>query len=197
VTVTRTTTDETLALQAQHIDPMAEEELVRRYRFLVLTIINREGFFSTIGTQDDLVQFGYIGLLAAIRTYRPDMGASFRTYASTCIRNEIVSALRSESSKKHGTLTGAYSLDEASDTQDSASLMDTGRPTPEERLLAAEYSRQLATFVSTRLTEREREVFFRHARGYSYSEIALQLDITTKAVDGTMQRVRKKMSEKE
>jgi len=183
--------NEMLVTRAQKGDELAEQELVARYSFLVATIMNREGFFSQMGTQDDLMQCGYIGLLHAIRKYRPGMGAAFKTYASTCIRNEIVSALRAEQSKKHETLTTASSLDDEIETV----CLDARESTPEERLLAADYSEQLALFMETKLTEREREVLKRHARGYSYSEIALQLGTTPKAVDGAIQRVRKKMTQ--
>jgi len=186
--------DEVLVARSQQGDGSAEHELVARYTFLVATIINREGFFSQTGTRDDLMQFGYIGLLSAIRTYRPDMGATFRTYASTCIRNEMVSALRSESSKKHGTLTSASSIDDESGPTDPRVLLDALEPTPEQRVLASEYSKRLATFIETDLTDRERSVLGGYARGYSYSEIALQLGITVKAVDGAIQRVRSKMA---
>ncbi|MCL2492374.1 MAG: sigma-70 family RNA polymerase sigma factor [Coriobacteriia bacterium] len=190
----RPQTDEALVLRAQRDDMDAEQELVSRYSLLVATIISREGLISRTGTQDDLVQHGYIGLLSAIRTYRLDMGAAFKTYASTCIRNEMISALRSESSKKHGTLTTAASIDDENGTENHQVLSDTAQLTPEERLLALDYSRQLSTFIETKLTEREREVLVRYARGYSYSEIAFQLGITAKAVDGAIQRVRKKMA---
>ena len=42
---------------------------------------------------DDLSQEGLIGLMDAIRTYRPDGGSSFATYASVCIDNRIRKAV--------------------------------------------------------------------------------------------------------
>ena len=190
----RQDSDEALVARAQRDDEPAERELVARYTFLVATIINREGLFSRAGTHDDLMQFGYIGLLSAIRTYRSGKQTTFRTYASTCIRNEMVSALRSEASIKHGTLTSASSIDADDDTQTQTAVLETTEPTPEEWVLASEYSARLASFIADELTERERAVLKGYARGYSYSEIALQLGITPKAVDGAIQRVRRKMA---
>jgi len=192
--VARPDSDEALVARAQAGDLQAERELVSRYTFLVVTIINREGLFSPIGTRDDLMQHGYIGLLAAIRTYRGGLGSLFRTYASTCIRNEMVSALRSESSKKHGTLTSAASIDDDVESRNAPFMIDSSELTPEEWVLASEYSKRLKAFIEGDLTERERSVLRGYARGYSYSEIALQLGITSKAVDGAIQRVRSKMS---
>jgi RNA polymerase sporulation-specific sigma factor len=190
----RTVSDETLVARVQGGDSAAERELVARFSFLVATIINREGLFSRIGTHDDLMQYGYIGLLAAIRSYRTGMGATFKTYASTCIRNEMISALRSESSNKHGALTAAASLDDAEGASHEPTIIDPGGASVEERVLAREYSARLVAFIEDRLTEKERTVLGGYARGYSYSEIALQLGMTPKAVDGAIQRVRKKMT---
>jgi RNA polymerase sporulation-specific sigma factor len=188
------TVERALVVRAQKGDTIAEAELVAHYRFLVATIISRERFFLQTGTQDDLMQHGFIGLLRAIRSYQYGRNASFKTYASTCIRNEIVSALRSESSKSHGALTTAQSLDDDRMPDLRKDLLDTYRLTPEERLLTLEYSQRLTDFINTKLTGLEREVHIRHAQGYTYGEIALQLDTTTKAVDGTIQRIRKKMA---
>lgn len=43
---------------------------------------------------EDLFQIGSIGLINAIRKFNPDKGFKFSTYASTCIRNEILRSFR-------------------------------------------------------------------------------------------------------
>jgi DNA-directed RNA polymerase specialized sigma24 family protein len=39
--------------------------------------------------RDDLIQAGYLGALRAARTYRPDRGASFLTWAHNKVRDEM------------------------------------------------------------------------------------------------------------
>jgi RNA polymerase sporulation-specific sigma factor len=51
-------------------------------------------YFLAGGDSEDLIQEGMVGLLNAIREYDPGKGSSFRTYAETCIRNRILSAIR-------------------------------------------------------------------------------------------------------
>lgn len=46
---------------------------------------------------DDLIQVGLIGLLEASRTYVPNQGAEFKSYASIRIRGAIIDELRRES----------------------------------------------------------------------------------------------------
>ncbi len=46
---------------------------------------------------DDLIQVGMIGLLEASRTYQPNLGAEFKSYASIRIRGAVLDELRRES----------------------------------------------------------------------------------------------------
>ena len=47
------------------------------------------------GVEDeDLAQEALMGLLAAVRTYRPEGGAAFTTYATACIRHRLLSVAR-------------------------------------------------------------------------------------------------------
>ncbi len=45
---------------------------------------------------DDATQEAYIGLLKAIRTFNPDSGFQFNTYATHCIRNAVYDFMRKE-----------------------------------------------------------------------------------------------------
>ena len=45
-------------------------------------------------TEDDLVNAGYEALNVAARNYDPSREASFKTYATTCIRNALVAEIR-------------------------------------------------------------------------------------------------------
>ena len=45
-------------------------------------------------TEDDLVNAGYEALDAAARNYDPSREASFKTYATTCIRNAMLAEIR-------------------------------------------------------------------------------------------------------
>jgi len=45
-------------------------------------------------TFDDLISIGAVGLIKAVRSYKPDSGTSLSTYAARCIENEILMCLR-------------------------------------------------------------------------------------------------------
>ena len=86
------TADEALWSLAASGDRIAEEALVMRYNRLVR--VCARPYFLAGGDSEDLIQEGMVGLLNAIREYDPGKGSSFRTYAETCIRNRILSAIR-------------------------------------------------------------------------------------------------------
>ncbi|WP_274378303.1 sigma factor, partial [Rhodanobacter spathiphylli] len=48
---------------------------------------------------DDLVQEGGIGLVSAVRFFKSDAGAAFKTFACLCIRRQILSAMRNASKR--------------------------------------------------------------------------------------------------
>lgn len=49
---------------------------------------------------DDLISTGTIGLIKAVKSFDPDKGSKFATYAAKCIDNEILMMLRSEKKRQ-------------------------------------------------------------------------------------------------
>lgn len=131
---------------------------------------------------DDAVQEGLIGLLSALRTFRAEKGAVFSTYANACVQNAIASAVRSAQRKKHAPLNTSVPYTEQGST-----------PGPEELLLQSERYNQTMQSIDTRLSAMEKQVLALFLDGCSYSVIAKRLEITEKAVDNALQRVRLKL----
>ena len=134
------------------------------------------------GTEDeDLAQEALMGLLAAVRTYRPDGGAAFTTYATTCIRHRLLSAAR-----RVGKTDREVPLEEDTELSD-----DTADPAL--RLQEQEAAQRLLRLMRKRLTELEYTVMLLRLSECSYEEIATRLGITKKAVDNAVQRLRRKI----
>lgn len=75
-------------------DPTAEEALVQENTGLVRSVVLR---FLGRGTEyDDLMQIGTIGMIKAIRSFSPDHGTLFSTYAVPLIVGEIRRHLRDD-----------------------------------------------------------------------------------------------------
>ena len=71
----------------------------------------------------DMISIGSIGLLKAIDTFKYDKGTQFATYASRCIENEILMAIRSN--KKHKACISITATIGADKEGNEITLMDT------------------------------------------------------------------------
>ena len=135
---------------------------------------------------DDLMQEGLMGLFRAIQTYQSAEGASFATYAKTCIDNGIRTAVKQASRKKHLPLAAYLPLSEEEGSAD-------GSASPEERTIADEEYAALLQKIHQELSRLERDVLALYLKGYDYVAVAKRLDTTPKSVDNALQRARRKL----
>ena len=77
-------------------DKDARDKLITHNLRLVSHIVKK---FSGTLEVDDLISIGTIGLIKAIDSFKPGKNAQLATYASRCIDNEILMAIRAQ--KKH------------------------------------------------------------------------------------------------
>lgn len=134
---------------------------------------------------EDFSQEGLLGLLAAVRTFRPEKGVAFRTYASTCIRNRLFSALR-----RQAACGGEVAVEQPPDGVEPLreAALDPAAVVA-DRETAERYVQQLRE----RLSALEFAVFWRYIDGETRPAIAKATGLSLKAVDNALQRVRRKM----
>lgn len=83
-----------LAVKAQNGDRDAEAELIMNNEGLVRSVALR---FRCRGIEyDDLIQIGMIGLVKAVRSFEPERGFAFSTYAVPLIVGEIKRSIRDD-----------------------------------------------------------------------------------------------------
>lgn len=186
-----TISDEQLQALAAQRKSGAEEALVERYGRFV-RICSRP-YFLIGGDTEDLIQEGMIGLLSAIREYDPGKGASFKTFAKTCIHNRIQTAVRTASEKKHKPLNDCVPLDVVLSDESQSQGTRFSHPSPEEQVLARETEQEFSTYPRY-LSKFETKVADRFLNGLSYKEIAAELDCSAKSVDNAIQRIRRKLA---
>lgn len=180
-------TDEQLVPLWHDNDEKAVSELSLRYSKISLAI--SRGFSSNAEECADLSQEGMIGFLSAVYSYSNSGQASFNTYASCCIRNRIISVLRKRSSQKRVPENLILSFEEMGDTTADA-------PTPEELLISQKDAEYLSSLIEELLSNQEKNVLKLYLSGMSYDDIAVELSVSKKSVDSTLQRARKKLREK-
>lgn len=176
-----TTVSDELIRQAAE-DSAAFETIHRRMEPLTATLTER--FAPDGADRDEIAQECRIGLLSAIRTYRPDGGAVFTTYACTCIRNRLISLSRRNATR----------LAREEPLTEENGLPDPEACDPAGRLVEEEDASRLRRVLQERLTPLEYEVLLARLNGCSYEETAARLGISPKAVDNAVQRLRRKLS---
>ena len=131
---------------------------------------------------DDAIQEGLIGLFNAINTFKLTNLASFNTYASVCIKNEILKAVKKVNRKKNQVLNNALEYDEHKSTKD-----------PEEILIDYENYTYILNKINSNLSKLEKRVLKLFLQGKSYSEISKTLSCSLKVVDNALNRARQKL----
>ena len=155
--------------------------IMRRMMPLIHMLVRR---FRDAGVEDeDLAQEALWGLLVAVRSFRPDAGAQFTTYATACIRHRLTSVVRK---------SGSRMLLEQS-LEDEPELADTAGD-PAIRVQDQEDATALLQRLRLRLTPMEYKVLLLRLSDLSYEAIAARLQISKKAVDNAVQRLRRKLS---
>ncbi len=173
----------------------AQNILLQRYKPLVQ--IKSRRFFIVGAEEDDIVQEGMIGLYKAIKMYDHEKENSFKTFANLCIERQLITAIKTSNRQKHIPLNTSFSLnDSAYEENDELSVIDILDAKivedPLETITRNESKDIIEKRIYNELSSMEKSVLDKFLDGYSYNSIATQLDMTPKAIDNAIQRIRKK-----
>ncbi len=176
----------------------ALDHLLQRYHQFVR--LKASSFFLAGGDAEDLIQEGMLGLFKAVRDYREDREASFRSFAEMCITRQIITAIKTATRQKHQPLNTYVSLSappgEMSDDSD-CSLADIlpgpGVQDPVVEVISTEEIESLKTCLTEALSDLESRVLRLYLRGLSYESIAAGLGCDCKTVDNALQRIKRKV----
>jgi len=187
--------DDMLCLAASSGDAEAEYSLIQKYSNLVKACARP--YFLAGGDSEDLIQEGMMGLLAAIREYNPEGGASFRTYSELCIRRRLYSAIRSANGRRNVSLDDCLSLDSQLFDENQAhaayALHDAFRRGPEDLLIDKEGTDEFYKRFIKYLSRFEANILSLYLSGLSYREMARKAGKQEKSVDNAVQRIRRKL----
>ena len=193
--------DEKLVECAQAGDDYAEETLIKRYKDLVR---QRAHLYFIVGADsEDVIQEGMIGLFKAVRDYRNDREAAFRTFATLCINRQIITAIKRAKRLKHTTLNESISLSapiggEGVDGGEEINTMENTliaqKSNPEELILVQDMIDEITKGVPRILSELELEVWELYLDGKNYTEIAAEMGRPPKSIDNAIQRIKRKIA---
>lgn len=186
-----------LIKKAKNNNEQAIDQLFSLFKSKV-NAISRE-YFLIGADNDDLIQEGMIGLYKAISIYDPEKNHSFSAFASLCIHRQLQNAVKNANRKKNSPLNAYVPIKyfDGSNTSDEENIMrlvivdDTSDI--EQNILQEESNAILLSKVQNVLSDMQFAVLKRFISGESYSQMAKELDITTKNVDNILQAVKKKL----
>lgn len=176
-------TDEELIKRLEAGESEVTEYLLDKYKPLVKR--QAHTLYLIGGENDDLIQEGMIGLFKAIRAFRTDGEYSFYTFAELCITRQMYTAVQASKRKKHAPLNGYISLDE-----DPQIFTEQN---PEDLMIDQEDLENKYDQIHRRLSDMEKLVLEFYLEGKTYVQIASVIGKNEKAVDNTIQRVKKKL----
>lgn len=164
----------------------AFEAICARYLSLIRAIAHKYRNSADGYELSDFVQEGLIGLLSACKTYDKNGSAAFKNYAMLCVENRFRSIYRHQSKKQHSVV---LSLDDSMNSIEDATAMSM-----QELLESKEYIKSVYEKIQTTLSDLEQKVLRLYLCGYSYRQSAQTLNISEKAVDNALCRIRKKLT---
>ncbi|MBQ8197577.1 MAG: sigma-70 family RNA polymerase sigma factor [Clostridia bacterium] len=185
--------DEQLCQLAQEKDEKAITHLLARYKHPV-TAMARTYFLSS-GDVDDLIQEGMIGLFKAYLTFDSTKDVTFKSYAYTCVKTSIFSAIKRDNRKKNLPLNNYVSLSGFDDgDNDKLSFITDVTADPVGDVIQREEAKELSTKIKEVLSDLENKILHYYLDGFSYAEIGELINKETKSVDNAIQRIRKKVN---
>ena len=193
-------TDEELVEEIMAGNSDAMDFLMDKYKKLVRS--KAKTLFLVGADKEDLIQEGMIGLYKAIRDFKSDKEASFRSFAELCISRQMYTAIKSSNTKKNQPLNNYVSFDSIVKTdgadgpvEDVLGALTEKISNPEQMVIDKESASVLEYALVGRLSKLEQEVLVYYLRDYNYNQIAKLLSKEPKAVDNALQRIKKKLTQ--
>ena len=181
-------------LLAKSGDIDALEKIISEYKNLIF--IKNKTLFLKGAERDDLIQEGMIGLIKAIKSFDETKNACFSTFASLCIRRQIITAVKTYSSAKYKNLNTALQVENSIELENIFKYKNPSLKyhSPEQLTIGKELMNLLQQYLEENLSSLEKKVFSEMANGFTYIEIATHLNKEPKTVDNSIQRIKKKVS---
>lgn len=177
----------------------AYNTIINKYKPIIFSTVKQYmKELNIVGSEiNDFYQEGLIGLMTAINTYDETKDTTFYTYATKCIKNNMLSSVRKSFSKKSKILNDSYSLDKMIDDSnlDFYDVFSDERSNPLNILFEEEEGKVLLNKLKDMFSSGEKEIFEYKVLGLSNAEIAEKINKSKKYVENTMFRIGKKYRE--
>lgn len=189
------TDDELLYLISENTEE-ADAAIFKKYD-QVINYFSKKYLNLVIGKgidESDLYQEGLIGLSEAINAYKENKDIKFSTFAFTCIKRKIITAVKLANRKKHSILNDSYSLDfkydEESQSTENYIMVNNGI---EDLLVSNEKELSFKNRINKELSPFEKKVYELKIDNFTNDEIARMLSKSSKSIESALGRIRIKL----
>ncbi|MGL5439417.1 MAG: sigma-70 family RNA polymerase sigma factor [Filifactoraceae bacterium] len=177
--------------KAKFGNPQAIEKIFRTYNGLTKSCASR--YFSVGLENDDLIQEAMIGLFKAIQSFDVGKKSNFTAFAKICITRQVISAIKMANAQKHRVLNESV-REEKMDVDAIDVNNEKMQDSPEVIMMEKEILQEIYDKIKENLSPLELRVLLLYAQGMDYKSINKKLNISSKTVDNSLQRARKKLS---
>jgi RNA polymerase sporulation-specific sigma factor len=167
-----------------------EHEVVAEYTAFAFSLAH--GISWPGSTRDDVRQEALLGVLYAVRTWRPDGGLSLKGLIALAVRRQLWTAIKAAHREKHEALNSSlrFAFDDADELVSIAETIPDLNADVHRALMADWILDEIKQRVA-RMSDLEQRSLLGVALGVPYS----QIDQDEKRVDNALQRARKKLAD--
>ncbi|MBQ9744349.1 MAG: sigma-70 family RNA polymerase sigma factor [Clostridia bacterium] len=168
-------------IKAKAGDSRSFEALVKKFDPMIRSMAKKYSNMCNMPSQmfDDFLQEGKVAFYNAVNTYREDSDITFGAYSKVCVRNRLVSCVRSANSKKRLR---------RSDSKDNYDLDN-----PQDNLIARELEKKLFSLAQDCLSPYEKKIFTHYMNGERAKEISLKVNRSERSVNNAIYRIKAKL----
>ena len=173
--------EEELFSKMRQGDEGARAKIIEHNLRLVSHIIRK--YYSSYGSEDELLSIGSIGLIKAVDSFKSEKGTRFATYGAKCVQNEILMYFRSrKKSSSEISINETIDIDKDGNPLTYLDIISSDDTMAEDVELKT-YIEKLRGFVETKLFGREKEIIVLRYGLYGYApktqrEVARYLGIS-------------------
>lgn len=172
---------------------IAQDILYEKYKFIIDSILNkyRRVFLAYNIDFDEVRQEANLAFSYAIYNYDEKKEASLNTFITLCVERRVRTVIKKYETTKSKVISDTISLNNKE--IDLENILGDETYEPLKKISNIDMLKYINNEVKKLLSSSELEVYNLLIQGMDYHEIATNLNKTSKQVDNTIQRIRKKL----
>ena len=172
---------------------IAQDILYDKYKFIIDSILNkyRRVFLAYNIDFDEVRQEANLAFSYAIHNYDENKDASLNTFITLCVERRVRTIIKKYETVKSRVISETISLNNSGIDLENVIGDETYEPL--KKVSNIDMLKYINNEVKKLLSNNELEVYNLLIQGMDYHEIATSLNKTSKQVDNTIQRIRKKL----